>query len=121
MDEARVLTGLNISSVEDLRDVARCIHDTWGCAALVKGGHLRGLDEAVDVFYDGVEEFLLSAPFIKKVSTHGTGCTYSAAITAHLARGSSLVESVKQAKQYISQAIADSKQVGPKGYYSLGW
>ena len=64
----------------DLRAAARELHQRFGCAALVKGGHLRGLREAVDIFYDGRQELLLSAPFIRGVSTHGTGCTYSAAI-----------------------------------------
>ena len=65
----------------------------------------------MDIFYDGRQELLLSAPFIKRVSTHGTGCTYSAAITAGLARGLSLVRSVAMAKQYISQAIARTQTV----------
>ena len=69
---------------------ARELRKRFGCAALVKGGHLRGLKEAVDIFYDGRQELLLSAPFIRGVSTHGTGCTYSAAIAGHLARGRTL-------------------------------
>jgi hydroxymethylpyrimidine/phosphomethylpyrimidine kinase len=108
LDEAEILAGQRLRSVEDLRRAARRLHTEFGCAILVKGGHLRGLREAVDVFYDGRQELLLSAPFIRGVSTHGTGCTYSAAITAGLARGSSMAKSVARAKEYITAAIANS-------------
>lgn len=113
LDETSVLLGgTALSSVEDMRSAARRIHDEFGCAVLVKGGHLRGMKEAVDVFYDGRTELLLSAPFIRGVSTHGTGCTYSAAITAYLALGYSLVQSVERAKEYISGAVAGSYRIG---------
>lgn len=108
LDEAGLLLGRRVDSVEGLRAAARDLHARWGCAALVKGGHLRGLRAAVDVFYDGREELLLSAPFVRGVSTHGTGCTYSAAIAGYLARGLALPAAVRQAKEYISQAIARS-------------
>ena len=68
LDEAEILTGRKIASVEDMRAAAREIHARFGCAALVKGGHLRGLREAVDIFFDGQTELLLCAPFIKGVS-----------------------------------------------------
>jgi hydroxymethylpyrimidine/phosphomethylpyrimidine kinase len=108
LQEAEILVGQRLRSVEDLRRAARQLSDEFGCAALVKGGHLRGLKEAVDIFYDGRQELLLSAPFVRGVSTHGTGCTYSAAITACLARGHSLATSVIRAKNYITGAIANS-------------
>jgi len=107
LDEAEVLASKRIGSIEDMRAVAREIQSRYGCAALVKGGHLRGLAQAVDIFFDGRTELLLSAPFIKGVPTHGTGCAYSAAITAYLALGSSLPRAVERAKHYITQAIAD--------------
>jgi len=105
--------------VSDLRAAARTVHAHFGCAVLVKGGHLRGLKEAVDIFYDGKEELLLSAPFIRGVSTHGTGCTYSAAIAGQLARGRTLSRAVQAAKEYITQAIAQSRTAG--GHYVLDW
>jgi hydroxymethylpyrimidine kinase/phosphomethylpyrimidine kinase len=119
LDEAELLADMKLSSVEDLRAAARTIHTRCGCAVLVKGGHLRGLTEAVDVFYDGQVELLLSAPFVKGVSTHGTGCTYSAAITAGLARGLSLPVAVPRAKEFISHAIANSQRVG--WHFVLHW
>lgn len=119
LDEAEILVGHPLREVEDLRRAARAIHARHGCAVLVKGGHLRGLREAVDVFFDGTRELLLSAPFVRGVSTHGTGCTYSAAITAGLARGLPLPEAVKSGKRFITRAIARSRRVGK--HFALGW
>jgi hydroxymethylpyrimidine kinase/phosphomethylpyrimidine kinase len=111
LDETGVLLGVDPpGSIEAMRRAARQIHARFGCAALVKGGHLRGLNQAIDIFYDGATELLLEAPFVRGVCTHGTGCTYSAAITAHLARGESLARSVVLAKEYITQAVAQSYQ-----------
>jgi hydroxymethylpyrimidine/phosphomethylpyrimidine kinase len=119
LNEAEILVNRRLASVEDLRRAAREIFERWGCAALVKGGHLRGLKEAVDIFFDGHEELLLSAPFVRGVSTHGTGCTYSAAVAAGLAHGLPLPQAVAQAKQFISQAIAASRPVAK--HWVLGW
>ena len=110
--EAEILTGQKISSVENMRAAARRIYERFGCAALVKGGHLRRMREAADVFFDGRTELLLTAPFIKGVPTHGTGCTYSAAITGYLAREYALPQAVRRAKQFVTQAIADSYRIG---------
>lgn len=112
LSETGILTGRKITSIEDLRTAAREIHQRFGCTALVKGGHLRGGCEAVDIFFDGRTELLLSAPFIRGVRTHGTGCTYSAAITGYLARGTCLPEAVKRAKQLVTNAIAGSYRIG---------
>jgi hydroxymethylpyrimidine kinase/phosphomethylpyrimidine kinase len=112
LDEAVILVGRPLRSVEDLRGAAAEIHRRYGCAVLVKGGHLRGMEEAVDIFQDGRTELLLSAPFVRGVSTHGTGCTYSAAIAGHLALGRTLAAAVEQAKGYITRAIARSVRVG---------
>jgi hydroxymethylpyrimidine/phosphomethylpyrimidine kinase len=110
--EAEVLTGRRLKSVEDMRAAAKDLQQRFGCAALVKGGHLRGMNEAVDIFFDGREELLLRAPLIRGLRTHGTGCTYSAAIAGYLARGLSLSKAVQQGKEYITQAIAGSRRVG---------
>ncbi len=112
LDEAEILAARKLRSVEDLREAARLLHGSFGCAALVKGGHLRGLKEAVDIFYDGKNELLLTAPFIRGISTHGTGCTYSAAITGYLAQGLSLPVAVQRAKEFITCAIATSQRTG---------
>lgn len=112
LDEAAHLLGASLSSLDDLRQAARELHRRHGCPFLVKGGHLRSSPNAVDVFWDGRREIILSAPFIPRVSTHGTGCTYSAAIAAGLACGLALREAVQQAKHVITQAIRDSVRIG---------
>jgi hydroxymethylpyrimidine/phosphomethylpyrimidine kinase len=108
LDETAVLLGWRVRTVEDMRRAARELHKKSGCAVLVKGGHLRGSKEAVDVFFDGSNELSLAAPFVRGVKTHGTGCTYSAAVTARLALGDSLPTAVAAAKSYVTAAIARS-------------
>ncbi len=117
LDEAAALMGRPLVSVDDLRWAARGIHGRWGVPALVKGGHLRDAAQATDVFWDGREERILRAPFVPGVSTHGTGCTYSAAITAFLALGHPLSESVERAKRTITRAIRRSTPLGPDGRF----
>lgn len=121
VDEAALLTGRSLKSIEDLRRAAREIYQRFGCAALVKGGHLKGVSEAIDIFFDGKEELLLSAPFIKGMRTHGTGCTYSAAITAFLSKGDKLPRAVTRAKEYISQAIRHSDDIGKHQALNAFW
>jgi hydroxymethylpyrimidine/phosphomethylpyrimidine kinase len=121
LDEAEILTGQTLASVEALRAAARELRRRFGCAALVKGGHLRGSKTAVDIFYDGKEELLLSAEFVRGVSTHGTGCTYSAAVTGWLARGQKLPRAVASAKEYITQAIAGSRDAAGHSVLNSFW
>jgi len=118
LSEAEILTGQNISSVEDMRRAARQIHSDFGCAVLVKGGHLANSQEAMDIFFDGKTELLLSAPFMRGIRTHGTGCTYSAAICAALARGHKLPQAVQIGKNFITAAIAAGYKVGR--HFALG-
>jgi hydroxymethylpyrimidine/phosphomethylpyrimidine kinase len=78
---------------------------------VVKGGHVRGA-EAADVFYDGREELLLVSPFLRGIKTHGTGCTFSAAIAAGLANGNDLSAAVISAKHWVTRFIAQSRRSG---------
>ena len=117
--EAEVLADMSISGPEDLRSAARKLRSQFGCTVLLKGGHLGGTKEALDIFYDGKTELLLRAPFVRGVSTHGTGCTCSAAIAAYCAQGKPLIEAVGLAKRYITRAIANSARV--QSHYVLGW
>ena len=119
LDEAELLLGIKIRDEEDLRTAACQIVKCFGCAALVKGGHLRGTKDAVDIFNDGDNELFLSAPFVREVSTHGTGCTYSAAIAALCAQGKSLPDAVTSAKCFITTAIMKSRRIGK--HFVLGW
>ncbi len=105
--EAEALTGRRVRSIGDLRVAAKHIYRRFGCAALVKGGHLRGGNEAADIFFDGRTELLLTTPFVRGVRTHGTGCTCSAAIAAFLARGQPLARAVVLAKEHVARAIEE--------------
>ena len=117
--EAEALLGISIREPEDLRHAAREIHERFGCAALVKGGHLPNTREAIDIFFDGHSELLLSSPRVRNIKTHGTGCTYSAAITAHLARGEKLPRAVQLAKRFVTAAIA--KSLRANSHAVLNW
>ena len=106
LDEAATLLGTPIRDLASMREAGARLAEKYGVPMLLKGGHL-GSDVAVDLFFarDGaVDQF--SAPFTRGVHTHGTGCTYSAAIAAGLASGASLVEAIARAKRYVSAAIA---------------
>jgi hydroxymethylpyrimidine/phosphomethylpyrimidine kinase len=111
--EAEALTGRRVREPEDLRGAAHELHERFGCATLMKGGHLETGDVALDVFYDGQTELLLEAPRAAGVATHGTGCTYAAAITAQLAQGKTLADAVVAAKEFITNAIHNSVSAGP--------
>ena len=118
LDEAQILSGLTIQEPEEMRAAARAIHSRFGCAVLVKGGHLPGTREALDIFFDGHTELMLSAPFVRGLTTHGTGCTYSAAICAALALGHDLPTAVGLGKEFITAAIANSYRIGR--HFALG-
>ncbi len=111
LPEAEALLGRAIRSPAELRTAARELHEKCGCATLVKGGHLPRAREAIDYYYDGHDELIFAAPFIKGVSTHGTGCTYAAAIAGYCALGHKLAKAVELAKQYITRAINESLNV----------
>jgi hydroxymethylpyrimidine/phosphomethylpyrimidine kinase len=112
LDEAEILIRRKILSVGQMREAAREVYSSFGCAALVKGGHLKNAREAVDIFFDGKTELLLTAPFFKNIRTHGTGCTYSAAICAALALGCDLPRAVEIGKQFVTTAISRSYKIG---------
>jgi hydroxymethylpyrimidine/phosphomethylpyrimidine kinase len=107
LDELRILAGADVRDFDEMREAGKLLARKFGCAFLLKGGHLRG-KTAVDILATAksCEEF--AAPFVAGVTTHGTGCTYSAAIAANLARGSSLSEAISAAKSYITRTIERS-------------
>jgi hydroxymethylpyrimidine/phosphomethylpyrimidine kinase len=117
LSEAEILSGQKISTIEEMRAAAKKIHSRFGCAVLVKGGHLENARDAADLFFDGKTELLLSAPFVKGVRTHGTGCTYSASICAALALGNDLPRAVEIGKQFVTAAISRSYKIGK--YFAL--
>jgi hydroxymethylpyrimidine/phosphomethylpyrimidine kinase len=120
LGEVRVLTGMTVQDREGMREAARRLHALGPRWVLVKGGHLAG-SVAVDVLYDGTDFRELTAPRRPTPHTHGTGDTLAAAATAALARGSSLVDAVQQAKEFVTAAIDDSfalgSGLGPVGHF----
>jgi hydroxymethylpyrimidine/phosphomethylpyrimidine kinase len=110
LHEAGVLADMPVESMEDMRKAARKIYDMGPKCVLVKGGHLEGV--ASDLLYDGRVFMSLPGKRLLTRHTHGTGCTFASAVAAGLARGLDVYESVRQAKDYISQAIAEGLAVG---------
>ena len=117
--EAEFLTSTTIVSYEDLRETAKIIAGEFGCACLLKGGHLESANQSVDILANGGDLLEISAPRITSNWTHGTGCTLSASITAELANGSSLEDAVNKSKKLITRAIKDAYPIGPVGYGAL--
>lgn len=109
--EAAALLGRIIATVEDADEAAKDLCALGPQAVLIKGGHLTG-DTATDVLCWKGRISHFSSPRIDTQHTHGTGCTYSAAITAHLALGRTLEEAVQRAKAWLSQAIATAPGLG---------
>jgi hydroxymethylpyrimidine/phosphomethylpyrimidine kinase len=110
LPEAEVLTKQHIETIEDMRIAARAIYELGPQHVVIKGGHR--VTEPVDVYFDGTHFYELSVQRIETPHTHGTGCTFSAAITALLARGWSVEEAVSRAKHYVTGAIRNSPGLG---------
>lgn len=110
LHEASALAGIAVTDRGSMEEAARRIAQLGPQAVLVKGGHLTG--EALDLLYHEGEITDFPAPRIESKHTHGTGCTYSAAITAGLAQGRSMPEAVRDAKRYISAAISTAPGLG---------
>jgi len=102
--EAALLVGAQLRNLDDMRAAARELHRTGVRWVVVKGGHLAG-DQSADVVYDGVSMTVLSAPRVATTNVHGTGCTLSAAIAAHLARGLPPPAAIRAAKDYVTTAL----------------
>ncbi|MEG0378904.1 MAG: bifunctional hydroxymethylpyrimidine kinase/phosphomethylpyrimidine kinase [Eubacterium sp.] len=108
--EAELLSGISITSKNDMIRAARDIVGYYKGAVLVKGGHLE--DKADDLFYDEGFGYWMPKPKINNPNTHGTGCTLSSAIAANLAAGYDMLESVKKAKEYVYGAIEAGLDLG---------
>jgi hydroxymethylpyrimidine/phosphomethylpyrimidine kinase len=109
--EAAVLTGAPVETLDDARAAAERIAALGARAVVVKGGHLA-VERAVDIVFDGQTFHELSAPRVATTSTHGTGCTFAAAIAANLALGLPLVAAVQEAKAYVTGAIRHAPRIG---------
>ena len=110
LPEAEVLLGRSIATLDERRNAAQELVRMGARAAVVKGGHAEG--DAVDVFADADQLFELSAQRIDTANTHGSGCTFSAAIASYLAMGMNSADAVRRAKAFISSAIEFSIEAG---------
>lgn len=110
LHEASSLTGIAVDSGASMRQAAQVLCRMGSRAVLVKGGHLEGAP--VDVLLCGGQFYELEEERVDTVHTHGTGCTYSAAITAEMAKGVDLVSAVRTAKDFISRAIQTNPGLG---------
>ena len=108
--EAEVLSGMTITSEDEMVEAAKIIYETYGCAVLCKGGHQ--VNDANDLLYSADGPVWFKGKRIDNPNTHGTGCTLSSAIASNLAKGKSLEEAVKAAKDYISGALAAMLDLG---------
>jgi len=110
LHEAACLSGIPVHDIESMERAAEKIISLGARGALIKGGHLQG--DAVDLLRLENETILLSSPRVETRHTHGTGCTYSACITAELAKGNSIKDAAAAAKDYITRAIATAPGLG---------
>lgn len=110
LPEIAALVGFAVEDETAMQRAAQALYRLGPRSVLVKGGHLAG--EAVDILYDGHEYRRFVSPRLQAVHTHGTGCTYSSAIAAGLARGLVLQEAVARAKEYVTGAIAHGFKLG---------
>jgi len=111
--EAEAITGLNITTADDMEKAAEIIYSMGAKSVIVKGGHLNG--DAEDILFDGKRFHSFTTKRINTKNTHGTGCTYSSAIASNLALGMELFEAVRKAKEYVTMAIEHSLNIG-KGH-----
>ncbi len=123
LPEAAALAGIPVEDQESMEEAARRIHRLGPPYVLVKGGHLKGA--ALDLLWDGRAFAVFTAPRIDSPNTHGTGCTYSAAIAAGLAKGLPLLEAVRSAKAYVTKAIREGftpgRGVGALRHFLADW
>ncbi len=110
LHEAGALTGRQVRTTEEMEEAARAVRDMGPRYVVVKGGHLSGA--AVDLVYDGARMDWMEAPRVHTPHTHGTGCVFSAAIAAGLARGLAVPAAIREAKAFITRAIDAALPLG---------
>ncbi len=117
--EAQILSYLSINSLEDMKQAAQIIHRLGAKFVVLKGGGMKDNLQGIDVWFDGENWEILRTETIKTRNTHGTGCTLSAAITANLALGKEPLQAVKEAKNYVTDALKYALEIG-KGTGPVG-
>lgn len=112
MDEAAILADRKVKRARDLEPAARAIYDRFGVPVLVKGGHLTGAKNVVDLFFDGNDVQAFRGLYMSGINTHGSGCTLSAAIAVYLMRGLPVVDAVAEGRVYLRQTLSSGLPVG---------
>ncbi|MDG0873623.1 bifunctional hydroxymethylpyrimidine kinase/phosphomethylpyrimidine kinase [Paenibacillus thiaminolyticus] len=122
--EAEVLTGIPIRTMEDRREAAKRLSDYGPAYVVIKGGHSEGEEHVTDLLYDGVHFTELHGKRVHTRHTHGTGCTFSAAMAAELAKGSSVTDAVGTARAFIQAALEETLGIGqghgPTNHWAYG-
>jgi hydroxymethylpyrimidine/phosphomethylpyrimidine kinase len=120
--EAEVLTNMRIETLEDRKEAAKKLHHLGVRYVVMKGGHAEG-SELVDLLYDGERFYEWKSERIETKHTHGTGCTFAAAITAQLAKGKTIYEAIDIAKRFIQAAVEQALHIGsghgPTNHWAL--
>lgn len=111
LNEAKAITGKSIKTIKQMKEAAFLIKKMGPQNVLIKGGHLAKNSDAVDVLYNGREFIEFRARRIKTKNDHGTGCTFSSAIAAELAKGHSLNNAIAKAKNYVTNALKSAKNL----------
>ncbi len=112
LHEARALAGFEINGLDDMRRAAKKIHEMGPLNVIIKGGHLSESSDAIDLLYDGKSFQEFRSPRLESKNTHGTGCTFASAIAAELAKGSSIGDAVRIAKEYVAEIMRASINLG---------
>jgi hydroxymethylpyrimidine/phosphomethylpyrimidine kinase len=110
LSEAEVLIGKRLRTLRDVEQAARLLRDMGAASVVIKGGHSTG--EPADYFFDGRRRVLFQGERLRTRSDHGTGCAFSAAITAFLARGAEIASAVSEAKQYVREGMRSAVRLG---------
>ncbi len=118
IDEAQLITGMDIKSTEDMKKAAVEISKMGADTVILKGGHLPQGKNVVDVVYYKGEFLLMEYPYVETKNTHGTGCTFSSAVTACISKGIDRIKAIRTARAYVQGAIENSLGLG-KGRGSL--
>ncbi|WP_458414149.1 bifunctional hydroxymethylpyrimidine kinase/phosphomethylpyrimidine kinase [Schinkia sp. CFF1] len=109
--EAEVISGRKIKSLEDRKEAAKMIYNLGAGNVMIKGGH-EDAEQMIDLLYDGKDFYQYESKRIETKNTHGTGCTFSAAITSQLAKGNKVDSAIQVAKDFIQAAIEDDLHIG---------
>ena len=116
--EAEILSNVKIKDTDEAKKATKIIWDRGAKNVVLKGGHLKG-DKSTDTLFDGENYYTFESLRIDTKNTHGTGCTFSSAITAELAKGASVYDAVKIAKDYVTRAIQNAPENIGKGHGPL--